>query len=62
MLPTPLAVQICDRWHFMKNLGDVVEAYLVRARVRISDSSPQSEAAKEDLPSQEAEIAPLKLF
>jgi transposase len=31
----PLAVQVADRWHLMKNLGDAVEAYLIRARVEL---------------------------
>lgn len=28
----PLATQVCDRWHLCKNLGDAVEAFLVRTR------------------------------
>jgi len=57
----PLAVQICDRWHLMKNVGDAVEAYLIRARVRIPDASSQSGAVEATPPSQEAEIAEPKL-
>ena len=38
----PLAVQVCDRWHLMKNLGDAVEAYLIRKRVRIPDDPLKS--------------------
>ena len=57
----PLAVQICDRWHLMKNVGDAVEAYLIRTRVRIPDDPSPSEAVGGELPSQEAEIPPPKL-
>ena len=36
----PLAIQVCDRWHLLKNLGDAVEDFLVRAKIRL----PQAEA------------------
>lgn len=36
----PLAIQVCDRWHLLKNLGDAVEDFLGRAKIRL----PQVEA------------------
>lgn len=34
----PLATQVCDRWHMLKNLGDAVEEFLIRARLRFPDA------------------------
>jgi transposase len=34
----PLAIQVCDRWHLLKNLGEAVEAFLIRARIRLPDT------------------------
>jgi transposase len=31
----PLATQVCDRWHLLKNLGEAVEAFLIRAHIRL---------------------------
>jgi len=36
----PLAIQVCDRWHLLKNLGDAVEDFLGRAKICL----PQVEA------------------
>ncbi len=36
----PLAVQVADRWHLCKNLGDAVEAFLIRARIRLPEVPP----------------------
>jgi transposase len=36
----PQAKQIADRWHLAKNLGDAVEDYLKRKRIRIPDIEP----------------------
>jgi len=36
----PQATQVADRWHLYKNLGDTVESFLVRARVRLADETP----------------------
>ena len=39
----PLATQVCDRWHLLKNLGEAVEAFLVRRHIRLSDPlSPEA--------------------
>ncbi len=38
----PLATQVCDRWHILKNLGEAVETFLIRARIRLPDvATPQ---------------------
>jgi hypothetical protein len=34
----PLATQVCDRWHLLKNLGEAVEAFLIRARIRLPEA------------------------
>jgi len=34
----PLALQVCDRWHLLKTLGDAVEDFLIRARLRLPDA------------------------
>ena len=52
----PLAVQVCDRWHLMKNLGDAVEAYLIRKRVHIPDDPLK--APEEAKPSPPVEAPP----
>jgi transposase len=36
----PLARQVCDRWHLCKNLGDAVEDFLKRTRIRLPEPSP----------------------
>ncbi|HEY4386773.1 MAG TPA: ISL3 family transposase [Ktedonobacteraceae bacterium] len=33
----PLAIQVCDRWHLLKNLGEAVEAFLIRAHIRLPE-------------------------
>lgn len=49
----PLAIQVCDRWHLCKNLGEAVEAFLIRARIRLPEPqpAPQTEPAAEPSPS-----------
>ncbi len=37
----PLAIQVCDRWHLLKNLGDAVEDFLVRAKIRLPEAEAQ---------------------
>ncbi|HEU5380741.1 MAG TPA: ISL3 family transposase [Ktedonobacteraceae bacterium] len=58
----PLATQVCDRWHILKNLGDAVEAFLVRTHVRLPESAPQD--ASSPTPSHEPPepAAPLTTF
>jgi transposase len=36
----PQAKQIADRWHVAKNLGDAVEDYLKRKRIRVPEDEP----------------------
>lgn len=35
----PLATQVCDRWHLLKNLGEAVESFLIRAHIRLPDTA-----------------------
>ncbi len=35
----PLATQVCDRWHLLKNLGEAVEAFLIRAHIRLPETA-----------------------
>ncbi len=37
----PLATQVCDRWHLLKNLGEAVEDFLIRARIRLPEKHVQ---------------------
>jgi transposase len=57
----PLAVQVADRWHLMKNMGDAVEAYLIRARVRIPEAPPPISAPEEEAKPEVAEMTPSTL-
>ncbi len=34
----PEAIQVCDRWHILKNLGEAVEAFLIRAHIRLPET------------------------
>ena len=34
----PLATQVCDRWHLLKNLGEAVEAFLIRAHIHLPEA------------------------
>ncbi len=43
----PQALQIADRWHVCKNLGDAVEDYLARQKIQIPPLSPQATVAQE---------------
>jgi transposase len=45
----PEAIQVCDRWHLLKNLGEAVEAFLIRAHIRLPETAttaPTQEQAK----------------
>jgi transposase len=35
----PQARQVADRWHLCKNIGDAVEAFLIRTHVRLADAA-----------------------
>ena len=37
----PLATQVCDRWHLLKNLGEAIEAFLIRAHIRLPEAVVQ---------------------
>ena len=32
---------MCDRWHLLKNLGEAVEAFLIRAHIRLPEMKSQ---------------------
>lgn len=42
----PLATQVCDRWHIVKNLGEALEAFLVREHIRLP-AAPEAESTAE---------------
>jgi Transposase/zinc-finger of transposase IS204/IS1001/IS1096/IS1165 len=47
----PQARQVADRWHLLSNLGDAVEAFLIRAQIRLPDKASESgECQKLDKP------------
>ena len=35
----PLATQVCDRWHLLKNLGEAVETFLIRTHIRLPETA-----------------------
>ncbi len=39
----PQATQVADRWHILSNLGDAVEAFLLRAHTRLEDVGAKPE-------------------
>jgi transposase len=43
----PQATQVADRWHLLSNLGDAVEAFLIRAQIRLEDpgAAPEKKQA-----------------
>src|SRR5258708_34449378 len=43
----PQAQQIADRWHLCKNLGDAVQDYLIRQKIRMPPSPSQNISAQE---------------
>jgi transposase len=38
----PQATQVADRWHLLSNLGDAVEAFLIRAQIRLEHGKASS--------------------
>jgi transposase len=42
-LGAPQATQVADRWHILSNLDDAVEAFLIRAHIRLEDEGAASE-------------------
>ncbi len=38
----PQATQVADRWHILSNLGDAVEAFLIRAQIRLENGAAAS--------------------
>ena len=47
----PQATQVADRWHILSNLGDAVEAFLIRAHIRLEEGKALSgEGQKLDNP------------
>ncbi len=38
----PQATQVADRWHILSNLGDAVEAFLIRAQIRLEPGKASS--------------------
>ncbi len=43
------AIQIADRWHVCKNLGDAVEEYLIRQKVQLPPLFPKNQSRKKYL-------------
>jgi len=41
-LGAPQATQVADRWHILSNLGDAVEAFLIRAQIRLEHGAEAS--------------------
>ena len=47
----PQATQVADRWHLLSNLGDAVEAFLIRAQIRLEPGKASSgQCQKPDQP------------
>ncbi len=49
-LGTPQAIQICDRWHLVKNLSEYVTTFLARMRTRVRKASQGHVSEEEHLP------------
>jgi transposase len=43
----PQATQVADRWHILSNLGDAVEAFLIRAQIRLEKVAEASEKCQQ---------------
>jgi transposase len=42
----PLATQVCDRWHIVKNLGEALEAFVIREHIRLP-AAPETKSTTE---------------
>jgi len=45
----PQATQVADRWHILSNLGDAVEAFLIRAHIRLPEQTAETRSPQEGL-------------
>ena len=41
----PQAIQIADKWHLAKNLGDAVEDYVKRKRLQVPAAEPTEQSS-----------------
>ncbi|HLZ57584.1 MAG TPA: ISL3 family transposase [Ktedonosporobacter sp.] len=58
----PLAQQVSDRWHLCKNIGDAVEEFLKRTRIRLPERPPVEPSQEPvQIPSIEAALSPSEI-
>lgn len=50
----PQAIQVCDRWHLMKNLSESVVTFLARMRAQIRQASAEQAPPREEDPEEVA--------
>src|SRR5437763_7113190 len=46
-LRAPQATQVADRWHLLSNLGDAVEEFLIRTRIRLPEPAVEPHSPQE---------------
>jgi transposase len=46
----PQAIQVADRWHLLANLGDAIEAFLIRTGIRLEENPPPSHEESPSFP------------